>query len=439
MFACDMRRWIILLVCAMLLGPLSGARAAVLTDVLDAADKVWVGGDRYKDDAFDMTLGVRYSGGIEQGLISRENPTTTPDLAKELRYRSTLSMLDFELDLGLYHDLGIYVNLPLVLEKSNSYHFSSGTTVNNSSIWNGNASDPANILWFDPTKPFTIAHEGLGDMQVGLRWSPLNDERDSSLATWTLGFTYQIPTATALKPENVDPANITIDSDRKISGFPFGDGAHRLIFTLGMSKRLFLPRAAAIDRNARRRGYMDPYFHMWYALPFASSKSVAADPADIAQHPKITSALIPSHAGGFVMGFEAVPLEDVELQRKIAIDLGGFATYVSEGRSHTQVSDAIDRVITYHENYINVGVHLNLVIQAAEFIQFRLGLSLGHQTGHFLTTESAGEDLNGDEQIIQGDDWVSPYWDPRLDQIGGRFRIEETVIFSYHAQLLLTF
>lgn len=411
------------------------AQAAWWTDVIDAADDKWVGGERFVEDAYDMNLGVRFSGGIEQGLISRENPSTAPDLAKELRYRTSHYQLNFNLDLAIYHDFGLYVDLPLVLNKTNRYSFSTGTSTTNSSVWNGNPADPANILFFAPPADFT--HSGLGDINVGLRWSPLNDERDPSVATWTLGFSYQIPSAKTWGADGF-AGRADLDADNKVTGLAPGDGAHRLNFSLGMSKRMFMPKSVVIDREAKRRGYMDPYFQLWYSLPFVGGNSLPADQSDRLEHAGTTSQLKPSHLGGFVTGFEVVPLEDVSLQRRIAIDVGAYGNYVSEGRGYTQMSDALGE-LNYHENYLNAGVHLNFLIQAAEFIQFRAGVSLGHQSAHFLTTESAGDDKNGDDQITAGTDWVSPYWDPRYDQIGGRFRVEETAVFTYFAQLMLTF
>ncbi|MFC1609363.1 hypothetical protein ACFL6C_00255 [Myxococcota bacterium] len=155
---------------------------------------------------------------------------------------------------------------------------------------------------------------------------------------------------------------------------------------------------------------------------------------------------------------EIVAVEDLKNSRKVAIDVGLRSAFFSEGRTYSLLSDALEEV-TYVEQAFGVRGLLGLYIQAAEFMRFRAGLTVGYLSEHFLTFEEVGDDRNGDGQVLPPDldpkgdkDRINPYFCgnndsdlcnqktlPSYDQVGFRFKDEEHVVFSWFATLMFTF
>ena len=421
--------------------PLPKAGAAEITDVIDAADKRWIGGrdnnTKTKDDPFDMNIGVSFGQHFKNGIISRERSSYYPSLVEEMAYKYQDMIMNFDVAIGMYHDLALYVSIPLVLRQKHHYAFAEGVSTSNSSIYRG-SSDPKNLIEFDPADGFDFIHgTGIGNILFSLKWSPLNDERDSSVATWTIGVTYEAPTASLYDPTSLDVLTKQQLNSHTSEGLAVGDKAHRLTFSIAMSRRMFLPKEYALNPDVNRRGFIDPYFLIFYSLPIASSNAVPADPKHKAYDGSITQ-YQPPHIGGFKTGMEIVAYENVSQGRKLAFDIGVYGTYISEGRGYTPITDAI-RELTYFENYMQVGGHFNIVAKLAEYVGLTAGITIGHETAHFITMENSGEDKDGNGQTGDPADYNSPYWSSEMDQIGKRMRIEQILDFSYNVGLQVTF
>jgi hypothetical protein len=146
-------------------------------------------------------------------------------------------------------------------------------------------------------------------------------------------------------------------------------------------------------------------------------------------------------SGGLALGTEVVAFESKELQQKVAFDVRLNAIYESEGRGYTEAADML-RKLTYHDQYVRLWGDLGLYVRLARYVVFKLALSLGHNTTHFLTSESTGKDFDKDGAVLQsaqcnpgspgvGSDceW-NPNFDARVDQIGRRLKIEESTILD---------
>lgn len=426
------------------------ANAAQITDVADAADRVKVGSYE-RDDPFDFNFRATFSQQIDSGKITREpfervgiSSDCTADSpadcvpVDELDYTRKLSTLRLAAEFGLYHDLSLTLGWTYVTSNSLKFKFADGVSPENSSIAPTNGTQ---LFAAD----FESSQSGSGPLDLTLRWAPLSELRDSTKPTWVLYFSWSSPWTTSV----VDPSKFSAAGDYDGKA-PVGDGVHRLTFGTSFSKRLGgLQYDIDIDPDANRRGLFDPYLDVSYTLPIPEDGLALVDLINNRDNPFGED---PSHEGRVRAGVEIVPVEDLLNQRKFAIDLGFMTTLYTDGRNYSLLANPL-RELTFEEQHARIEGFLNFYVQAAEFVQFHGGISVGHVTEHFLTFEDVGEDRDGDGQVLPNtDDGLNPYFCgndpddicsvsnvPSVDQVGFRFKDEEHFTFSWFISALLTF
>ena len=197
-----MRRWFIIpVVVAGLMVPLV-AQPAEITDVADAADK---------DDPFDINLDIGFRSMLNRSKITHEwaslwaepQYNSRPDF-NELRYSQQIYAMDYMVQIGLYHDVELYVNLPWIITNEQEISYVSGVTDLTSTLYRRNfdpAVYPGNAV-ADPDE-WKSKRSGIGDMQVGIKWAVFNDERDDTKSVWIIGLDYTIPSGTLAQPKEV--------------------------------------------------------------------------------------------------------------------------------------------------------------------------------------------------------------------------------------------
>ncbi len=444
--------------------------AADITDVADAADTIILGKTE-REDLFDLYAGAQFRMILSNGKITRE-PINRPlvtnkdcvDLANsrdclpvdELRWKRNVNILDFGGQIGLFHDIALTWGLHYILADVQKFRYARGVTPQSSSV---TSMQPAtNEKLFEV--PFESQHQGWGNigpageklppLDVGLRFGPLNDERDDSKPAWVISFTWGIPWLADAYDPSVRATESTPGSE--------GDGVHRLTFGTAFSKRVGSFGLIGIDPEIYRRGYLDPYFELTYSLPVPQKGRARKPLVESKTNPFGTK---PSHIARFNAGVEIVALEDLKTGRRVAIDLGLRSTFLSEGRNYSVLTDPLGE-LTFTEQILHIGGVIGIYIQAAEFIRFKAGVKLGYNTEHFVTFEEVGDDKNGDGQVLPPaqdpssvKDVTNPYFcgnaeapntdrcvekgQPSYDQIGFRFKDEEHTIFSWFASLIFTF
>ena len=171
----------------------------------------------------------------------------------------------------------------------------------------------------------------------------------------------------------------------------------------------------------------------------------------------------PGHAIAASAGTTFIPIEDVEGQSTLTIDIGGMIHYRFEGREYTDLFEALGTsecdpsnaqpcgLTTYDlgansfldgserrktdgvtdvEQYATASSWFTLRYQILEWVTVRAGFSLAYEFPHYITFADAGEDKNGD-QVVQLEDpndpegqpnEYSPVYATALDGIGNRFR-----------------
>jgi hypothetical protein len=461
------------------------ADAAWPTQVLSAVEK--------HKTLPDVNVEVTWDRLLKQAKITREwiqndgGNLTALDV-KELRYKEVTQRLLIDLRVGIYHDLELHLQAPIILQSDSEIRHAAGVDGRSTIAGSMNADDPTycerngenpcthnNYRYPITEVPDSRSRSGFGDMTFGLSWSPVVDTKDEAYPTLTLRADIIAPTGKTRDP-----------SDQ--AALPGGNGG-----SVGLGMTVFDLSIGLSKRMRTDIPTFDPYMIFGVQLPIASSsqKSRGMEPAP---------------TGRFLVGTEVVVSEDLPTFQRYAIDLSFGVKYTGIGRTYSELSDYLPNfnqtavpgnrapgaelspdVVQYsdydNENNYNVapldgascgrlsGVpcgELNRVdeylqlqsqfalhVRPAKYALFRVGVAFGLNTDHFLTTERVGEDRDprntpelcggapcaGRVNAVNtnGDDERSPYYDPRYDSPGRRLRIEETTNFTLFVTGAATF
>ena len=416
------------------------AFAAQATDVPDAADG---------EDLFDANLELKFDLMRKTSLITRENvqkPEAEPGAraipVRELDYERLRLRLRPRLEVGIFHDLSAFLEWPIVLYDQRTTKFTEGTSAANSTLSRDRLPAPAPIIdgwgetcgsgggggsvngqgcWGYPQAPYNnwafddegqwqSVRAGFDYPQFGVRWSPVNNERDISKPTITLAADYNL----GFLPLPVeDPEN---DNPTQDDPGPVAHGKHEFHFQIGVSKRFAL---------------LDPYFLVDVHVPFSAEDAVTG------------LELFPY--GGFTLGMEIVPYENPEMHQKFAVQVSTDAVYMSEGRDYVEISDALGE-LTYRDDYFKAGLNLGLYFQAFQFGYVDVVGTVAYETPHYITAEDIGDDRDaeGDRgfgvvDLAVEDEERNVYFNPAYDTPGRRFRVEDSIRLEVMAHAAVTF
>jgi hypothetical protein len=450
------------------------AGAAEITDVADAADG---------DDPLDVHIDFWWNRYQHRAKITREQTIDGEGITPvtELRYQNVYDELNLKLTIGLYHDLELHAYWPFVIRQTQQWQYAevvdnaTGQMVSvedrstiknnrydaNGALLPGGVSEPI-FLVGSVGSPTQVFRAGFREPVIGVAWGPLNDERERPLkkdaypdwrttATWVFGFDYSLPVVETNDPWLRD--QYLVESNPGA----VGERVHRLRFWTALSKRMSI---------------MDPYLRLEFNWPIPFSlrqwtydncvQKTDADHRDVlasdtakncdvdlpdpenanGRHFWVGSTgFLHNYSGGLALGAEIVAFESRELKQKVAFDLRLNAVYESEGRTYTEAADML-RKLTYHDQYFRLWADLQLYVRLAQYVIFKLGFSLGHNTTHFLTGETTGKDFDGSGDVTRSAqcnaaspgngvdcEW-NPNFDFRVDQLGRRLKIEESLTLN---------
>jgi len=488
-----------LLLLLALAGP---ARAAEETELASSFDD---------DDPFDFNIKVGYLRESRQAAIKREfqcdrsRPAAEYQecleaypaigVAKDLRYRQLRNVLNLRGEIGIWQDLQIHVEAPLVLGDHRKLRFDhetdgpcitpnevrpGGDTTNDMatcvSSFNSTSANDGLLRGIDrdnydrelvagedidenATQGYHLpARSGLDQLHVGIDWGALSQERDDTKPTWVVGVEWRIPVD---DPMTYDPENPTLDTN-------VGRGIHELKFSTSMSKRWT---------------YVEPFMGFWYIYPKAKESSQFLD------YRGGQDKFRPQMRAGTEFGFEIIPWQVPEEKQKFSIELGGAVRAHFEGRGYSEMWEVFSRNpqldgpcrpggsdpdqdqvwvncdrgiddadspdfdgdgrpdgliehpgVTDIENYLTLGSHAAVRVQMGEWVKFRIGVGLEYDQEHIITFTDGGEEINGNGRIDPSDPQeVHPMFRPLIDQTGRRYRVEDTFVFNFFAQGTLLF
>jgi len=475
------RTWLVPLVTtSLLLGAMPGARAAQLTDVADAFDG---------EDPFDAHVFISFYQDYRWAKITKEFYNQGLGIAdgRDLRITEKTNYMQIDLEAGIWKDLSLTLSLPIAISHEYGAEFANGVNTSNSELYRGWF---VGDLDRNPFSSSHAA--GMGDLHLILKWAPFNCEREREewWPTWLLFMDVMFPSGDPWDPSE-DFYNRFTGTSKK-SGLGVGKGYYEMTFGTALSRRFSafdpymgfhytLPLLASrsriyknVDRSmvnsewasdgTRIANYNDGrYFGQMYynndrSMCYSSDPNHPVcqihDRGDGRLYPQedrndnayphgrpgsginewsssqieaIRDNIMLPHHFGLVFGTEIVPWEVDDGTQRLAVDIRLKAEVFTEGVSLNELSDLLNRP-TYAEQYARYEGAFTLIIQPWEYIMLRAGVTLAHETEHFLTyADEASNRFSGPT----GEDLPDAYFDKRLDSVGQRVRVFETFLFQW--------
>lgn len=394
-------------------------------------------------DLLDVEAYLGYRSTVVSGTVQRERvDITTGDGSDDRRYvaiaehEQTRNELVLQLAVGVYHDLMVYGRLPIVLSDDRELRAIGGQSCPGAAgsaacdaLSEPTADNMSEPLFELPSR--AARRSGLPSVDLGIAWGVTNQYRERHLPTWVLIAEGSIATGQVI-------AACISDCEPGVSS-----GVSQLRFE---------------SRWSYRFRYFEPFLGIAYALPIVDGAHRLYWPVD--NLPGAVDNEPPSQVEG-VVGAAFIPWEDRGRFQRFELDVGGRALLTTAGRDASPLFDALgasdaqqltapnfDRVppsagravpftgLTNVEAYGEFGLQLALVMQAARYVRFALGLGVGYVTPHMIT---GAEPCNTDVQAGPTDPRMgncaagifNPLHIPAIDTPGRRFRIDGQVAWDF--------
>ena len=391
------------------------------TDVIDAFDG---------DDPIDVQASIEFRSTFSSGTIQRETiADDTFETSNDGRYRDVLDYsgvsneLHLGLEVGVWHDLMVFVGLPIVLSDDEEVTLADGADCDAARSACRGLLEPSiggdDQLLFRPA-PRLVSEQrsGLPRIDLGAAFGLFNQFRGAD-ATWVLRTTLSVPSA---QTKTACVAGMACEPG-------LSDGTVWLMLE---------------SRWSRRYRYVEPLLGISYRFGFVTDgdKVFSADLGHGA-----TSLPTTTEASA---GASFVPWEDRMRHQRFSIDLLGRAAYVSEGRGMSPLFDALGTSAHSQINALDaseserfmgvttigahgrLGIDAMLVMKAARYVRFTIGSELGVLTDHLIT---GGADCRPSESRVGApvqatacvSSRISPLYRPVIDAPGQRFRFTDAL------------
>lgn len=229
------------------------ALAAEATRVVSAGDD---------DNPYDLNLSLIYGHEAREGQLMRESRSAAGEVVRvpDQIFKQTRDTLNVRMDIGLLPDIGLFLNLPLVIADNRTLSFDD-TDASTSSLLRdqvlpgfGQAdygidavhgrsfTGPSSKTFAGPTR------KGLEYLAFGLNWAMFNQKRVASEPTWLVGFEARVDVSKTMR----------FDPSKPKANTAVGPGYHQLLVNTMASRRF---------------GPLEPYLGGWYMFPIKTASS----------------------------------------------------------------------------------------------------------------------------------------------------------------------
>lgn len=446
-----------------------------------------------EDDIFDIHFGVGYDFTFKRAAILREWNTgaandTQNRLVKDLLYRQLKHTLTPTVEIGVWHDLAVYLTMPVVLADSRDYSFDqrvddcvfgdaanatctnkeNSTTIRDAIIPdNGfDATSTAN-----PGMQFTGSgtelifrgpqRRGLDQLHVGAKYGILNQQKRSHMPNWIIAGEGRF----AIGRAQTFRRDITLSDP---------SGNHRV------GRRIH--ELGAWTALSRRYRFLDPYFVAYWRQALRAGDSKFQDFSSFGSQDDI----LPQSTAGVTIGSEIVPFERKSRNVKLSVDVSGTAILHYGGRAYSEIwellADSPALVGTFNpqdpcnrqeslnfaatapvgdpgyvaaggpscqafegttevQDYGSFGFNAGLNLHLSQYFRINLGTRLLTDTRHFVTFAKRGDaSLSGDPDRVEPDTAeVNPVRRDVVDNVGRRFAVDDVITFDVFLKVLATF
>jgi hypothetical protein len=449
-------------VLAVLLAATPDARAGTvdLTDVASSFDD---------GNKFDFRFRVRYDHTEKRAEIKREleQPgANSIQLFKDLAYQAHRDQVSLRAEVGLYHDLMLTVELPIIIEQQEAYQYdqsagagctwpdmapmpapgaaptcvdaANSTTVNDGIVPASGYDATNRGVGTTYPRVFTGALRGarggsgadaFDTINIGLVWAPLSQARDDTKPTWAVQVEGQFSIGNIMRFDRSNP-----DASHGVS-----EGTHNLFIRTALSKRY---------------RWFEPFWSLWYLLPIPRGDSLYQDygPSQKVKNPMMQ--------GGTAFGTSVIPIERPAKQYLFAFDLRMRIQGHFQGRGYSEgwelfasappmacdaagmswnpncgaYKDQAGNVqpftgLTTIENYATLGADVAVRAQIGPYFQMRAGFEYSRDQGHFITGDDIGKPNNPTGRVMNPDEF-NPAYRPVIDLPGRRFYVDDVNVYN---------
>lgn len=462
-----------------------------VTTVVDAFDG---------EDPFDLhiTLGYQHSWKnanvlretvIDQGSLSSGGYTA--DSMNVAKFSGSTSRLNTRIDAGVYHDVALYLRMPIILNDTSKLEGLDGSDKVQNVVLAGAPGEQLFRLPFESPD-----RSGIEYLAVGVDVNIMNQARDSTKPTWLFGiegrFNISEPmhacgTGASVNQPNsqvkcADPSDINRngvagelayvdDQGRSLEGTNAGErepGVSR--GTTGLEIHTIV---------SRRIKYVEPYGGFRALFEFAAESSDYGQTdleGSLVNHPPLE--------GWMTMGIMVIPWEHREQFQRLTFDARVEGAYRSEGRDYSELFDALgssDALSIRRPNYAayernpdpataqtfpsvvdqssqkvyftgltDVQAHGkfrasgSVTWQAGEYVKFQLGVGYMYVQPHFVTMDQpCNPDFNndvskagpcrnvssaGNSSVYSATGIPNPNYRPVINHVGRRFKVDDVSV-----------
>ncbi len=441
------------------LGSSSAALAAQVTHVATAGTDEW---------PVEIDFFTSFVGTDESATISREtihpSPPGQPNksggglyLATEMSYQRTSMVLPLRAAVGIWHNLELHLNVPIVIDDRQTWNYSSVSNEANISVdktpsvcpegpvlaggvcSNGVPPEPLVTPAANGANTLPIVSDRggfvVGNIGIGAAWAVTSEDDDPTDPTWVIAFDYAAPSAAPMDPTVVS----------------YGPGAPGQISAIGDKFHHFQPWTAL----SKRRGIFDPYIELYGDIPrsaggvydncdnpYPNSGGEARINCYSGPWTQAQTQATPVYLGGFWFGSEIIAYENPKEEQKVNLDFRFLTEYHSQARTYTELSDLL-QALTYQQDFARLGGQVGLYFRANRWFELMLNFMLAHDTDHWLTMENLGGgtgSCSGTGCNVQvRSPAQNPNFDFRYDNPGDRFMLQNSLIGSFTGTLMFTF
>ncbi|MFK7985291.1 MAG: hypothetical protein AB8I08_04600 [Sandaracinaceae bacterium] len=420
-------------------------------DIADAFDD---------EDPFDLNVTVGFERNYTYGNIQREGNAGAGDPDRASRnwqdvahHTHQRNLLNVGLQIGIFRDLMIYGNLPIILSDDRSLGRVAGARdgaefIQADADGDGDPSNDPPLYQFPFQSP---TRSGLDYIGAGIGWSILNQTRDRSTPTWILMVEGRFNLGDPLVACNGTGGGAACRNWNESGGaWNFSDTGTDAGETRGTN-------ALRIETRASwRTRYVEPFAGLSFQIEWpANSERFFLPAGDVSGF--INSQ--PPIVGAFTGGMAVIPWENRAAFQRFAIDMRLMGKYVSEGHGYSPLFDALG---TSQSPYLNtpnlegepngdpnlrqvpffgltdvqphaqLGARLGLEMRAARYVRFSLAAALWYIQPYIITYADA---CNPNVTAADGDPRrgtcrrgiINPHHRPVIDLPGQAFRVDEQV------------
>jgi hypothetical protein len=464
-----------------------------VTNVIDAFDG---------DDVFDLhlTLGYQYSWKRahirrESSIGNGENPglSTGGFTASNMNvatFEENTSRLNTRADIGLYHDIALFLRMPIILSNDRKLTDLNGSASQQNVVLAGGPNDGQPLF----TLPFNSPQRsGVEYLAIGVDFGFMNQYRDPSKPTWIGGFEARFSVGEPMHACNGALPEKSTGGGQVRCAYPSDYNRNSVGGTTdvpGIDQGNFSGvRSPGVTRGttglefhsmiSKRIKYIEPYtgFRALFEFPQAQSDFGSTDlKGALVAHPPLQ--------GWVYVGMQVIPWEQRESFQRVTFDGRLGASYRSEGRDYSELFDALgssnapslrraaysayradpstpggsvvdtgsQRVyftgITDVTAYASIRASVSVTWQAGEYIKFTAGGGFTRDQSHLITADQAcNSEFSGSvgqagpcrvetpatatsPGSVRASGIPNPHYRPTIDAVGRRFRTDDANLWD---------